>query len=407
MPDAKNGFLFVLLIGFTVTTVSADDAPVMPVQGGTIIPYQEEYIRLVSGEIDIYLERDSYRVIVDYIFNNTGPATEITMGFPNETDWMYGLSISDFQALVDGEKQEIYRRVYRETEKTWGPESAPDYYYECFDTSFAPGQTRRIQNEYSQWYFVDYDQSGRSASYILTTGAYWKGVIDEIRVRIHFLERPEDHSERTLFLPPEEADAPQAMYGTVVTPRPTGTIEDGLEILLTDVEPETDIDVNLPMPVVNWVSADSELQSSRYSYAPENVLDNDTDISWVEGEEGPGEGSTLRLSLSSTIGGGKVEGAYEIEAVGMINGYAATEELYRANNRVKTAELNWTHPLPVKQDSRAIWHLKYSSALQYYRFPEPVYAGEISITLQEVFPGSRYDDTCVAEVVVVPASLED
>jgi len=384
-------------------SASADDAPVVPTQGGTIVPYHEEFIELVSEEIDIYLGRIDYRVEVEYRFTNTGPETGITMGFPNESDWMYGVSIPDFRAWVDGEEQEIYRKISRESDKPWGSESAPDYYFECFDTVFAAGATRVIENRYSQRYMINYDMTEETAKYILSTGAYWRGRIDTVTVRVHFERKPEELAPRKLTFHPDEGDSPYYFGGISIDPRPTGAIDDGMEIVLTDLEPDFDIEITMPPPVVRWVTSNSELMDTRFSYAPENVLDNDPTTSWVEGDEGAGIGSTLRLELSSSIGGGKLEGVYEIAAVGMINGYAANSELYSANNRVKRAVLDLYSIIDSSRPyHEVIWDLDETMEMQYYRFPEPVRMSELSITIEDVYAGTRYDDTCIAEIVVIP-----
>ena len=154
---------------------------------------------------------------------------------------------------------------------------------------------------------------------------------------------------------------------------------------------------------MSWATADSVLASERYSYEPVNVLDGLPETSWVEGDRDAGIGTGLHLYLSATADGGKVDGAYRIAAVGMINGYAASESLYRANNRVKEATLSWRHALSADGTGEALWNLADTPEMQYFRFSEPVFMSELSLTIEDVYPGNRYDDTCIAEVVVIPA----
>lgn len=388
-----------------IVPVAADDAPVVPTQSGTVVPVHEEFIRLENETIDIYLGRDEYRVNVEYAFHNTGPETVITMGFPNESDWMYGTSIKNFRAWVDGAEQEIYRRKSRESNKPYGPGTAPDYYYECFDTAFNAKETRTVRNSYSQEYVTDYDQSVHRATYVLSTGAYWRGKIDEIVVRIHYGRNREDLRARSGFFFPEDVSGAGTRYeGISITPKPTATTTDGVQIVLTDIEPDFDIQISMPPPIVARATASSELAGTRYSYAPSNVLDVDAETSWVEGVSGAGIGERLVLRLSAVAAGGKLEGSYEIAAVGIINGYAAREDLYYSNNRVKTLEMAYDNAVGREEAADSVvWDLDETMEMQYYRFVDPVLMSDITLTIQSVYPGNKYDDTCIAEVVVVPA----
>lgn len=384
----------------------ADDAPVIPTQSGTMRPVYEEFIQLVSQEINIYLERDTYRVEVDYVFRNTGGNTSITMGFPNETDWMYGRSIEGFKAWVDGTSQEIYRKEYRVTSKPYGPGSAPDYYFECFDTSFDAGQTRSVRNEYSQEYITDYDMSFLGATYILTTGAYWRDSIEEITVRIHTPGRIQDYSARSVFFEGDDLDGPGYLYeGLSISPEPTGSFDGGLEIILEDIEPDFDIEISMPPPVIAAAYSETELIDSRYSYGAENVFDDDPATSWVEGAPGAGIGESIELLLSAWTAGGKLEGSYEIAEIAMINGYAASESLYYANNRPKRVRVDYRNAAGGPDSGGSfVWDLRETTDLQVLPFRRPILMGSLSITIESVYPGSRYDDTCIAEIVVTPAA---
>jgi len=396
--------ILVLLV-LSVTEVAADDAPVVPTQSGTVVPVFEQYIKLVSEQVDIYLDRGAYRVEVAYEFRNTGPETEITMGFPNETDWMYGRSIDEFRAWVDGIEQAVYRKVYRVSDKPYGPGTAPDLFYECFDIAFDAGASRSVRNEYRQEYVVDYGRTSEQATYVLTTGAYWKGSIDSITVNVHFTRPRHDYEGRTIIFPPGEVDdSRQRLPGIRIEPEPTGTFPGGVQIVLEDTEPDRDIEITMPPPVTSYARATSELSPDRVSYTADNVLDDDRATSWVEGVAGDGIGERITVRLSASAAGGKIEGDYLVRSIGIVNGYAATERLYYDNNRVRSARVEYISASSNRRDAGSFtWRLRETMEVQYFDFAAPVPMNEIALTIASVYRGRRFDDTCIAELIVVPA----
>ena len=64
-------------------------------------------------------------------------------------------------------------------------------------------------------------------------------------------------------------------------------------------------------------------------YSPMNLFDNNPATSWVEGEKGAGEGSFVFTGMGRDYKG----------CLGIYNGYQASENLFRKNNRVKELEI--------------------------------------------------------------------
>ena len=113
-----------------------------------------------------------------------------------------------------------------------------------------------------------------------------------------------------------------------------------------------------------------------FMYTIQNAFDGDRATSYVEDSEDDG------ISITVTEADGK------ISRIGIVNGYAASESLYAANNRIKTFTLN-----DVEHNFFDIFPNGYAY------FPA---GGEKSVTLRSssVFKGSRFSDTCIADIIV-------
>lgn len=113
-----------------------------------------------------------------------------------------------------------------------------------------------------------------------------------------------------------------------------------------------------------------------FMYTIQNAFDGDRATSYVEDSEDD------CISITVTEGNGK------INRIGIMNGYAASESLYAANNRIKTFTLN-----DVEHNFFDIFPNGYAY------FPA---GGEKSVTLRSssVFKGSRFSDTCIADIIV-------
>ena len=180
------------------------------------------------------------------------------------------------------------------------------------------------------------------------------------------------------------------------------------------------------------LEADSPYQLG--TYGMQTLFDNDPATGWSEGVDGPGIGEVLWIGLD--------EGA---DRLLVRNGFARTARLFAMNNRVKELDVSlWMGVLPEGMVSEwtAIYvltpvspissiQLRDTSELQEVALPDlsahatdslptgyAAYAQKAGLppTVQEqrlfvrleissVFPGTRWDDTCLTEVI--SASRED
>ena len=137
------------------------------------------------------------------------------------------------------------------------------------------------------------------------------------------------------------------------------------------------------------VTASSSLAGGRYK--PENVnksnpslLDVEPDSCWAEGVAGNGEGEWLQLDANVPV---------VLDTLEITNGLAVSEALFRANNRIKKLDLtiNGAEPISVQlPDQIDPFAIKLPPSQDAVR--------TIRLTIREVYPGTKYQDTCISRI---------
>ena len=132
------------------------------------------------------------------------------------------------------------------------------------------------------------------------------------------------------------------------------------------------------------VTASSILvNNSGTTYVPENLIDDKVTTSWQEGVDGAGKGEYVDVVLSAES---------QINGISFKMGNEKSSDRYYNNNRPRTLRLTVNEESCIYEfsDSYDVW--------QTIVFDEPVEMQNIRIELDEVYPGEKWDDTCIAEV---------
>src|SRR3990172_8288932 len=174
-------YLLVYLIIFILAyDVHADDS-VYSGDGIDVYPLQSANIQMVAEVITISDNggKDRFGVDVDMTFKNHGPETTVQMGFPILADEIEGERIEfdpHFRTWVNGKEVQI-------TKKRGIPHPVKDYYHfsdavYTYPVTFKSGETKKIKHQYAVGGTFD-SIGGWNFTYILRTGALWKGVIED------------------------------------------------------------------------------------------------------------------------------------------------------------------------------------------------------------------------------------
>ncbi len=132
---------------------------------------------------------------------------------------------------------------------------------------------------------------------------------------------------------------------------------------------------------VKSVRASSTLKSNDDRYRAEHLFDG-TKESWCEGSNGSGTGERLTFQL---------DGPKTVQTIIIENGIGY-RNYYSLNNRVKAITVNG-----------ARYAVKDTPGPQVINLSSPV-SGTVTITITDVYRGSKWDDTCIAEIGFVPVS---
>lgn len=147
---------------------------------------------------------------------------------------------------------------------------------------------------------------------------------------------------------------------------------------------------------VRGVKASSELASARgITYAAKNAHDFDPRTAWVEGVGGNGEGEYLEYTF--LFDRSDYDGRVGITTVLLSNGYKKSRELWKANSRVKKMKMY------VDGRARAIIESLDRYEIQTVEIGKIMFPPKkktvIRFEILEVYPGEKYQDTAITDLV--------
>jgi hypothetical protein len=160
---------------------------------------------------------------------------------------------------------------------------------------------------------------------------------------------------------------------------------DKLTAELTEDQEITDLSGYSPVTVKS-AEATSVMPANDGSniYRAESAVDGDEKTSWQEGESGDGIGSTLTLHFDRE---------YSVRYVVMKLGNWRSDSLYEENNRPKTLSIMFGEEsvqVTVPDEKKEVC----------VTLSKDVKASDMTLRIDDVYSGSKYDDTCIAEISV-------
>ncbi len=392
-------------------------------------------VELQEESLVIALYRDRAKVHVDYTFHNTGGAVEVKAGFPclgleskkknyievedyrltsngapvpyeietgNVKDWMR-LFDSDFLAMAQYDEEE--------------PEQEPGHCGACriwwltSTVRFEKEETKRIAIQYESLYQYseggasdDADYSSDVFRYLLSTAGAWKGPIQKGKVVLKAITV----DSRSLAIRPAQRfrAKPDGLVWEFTNLQPT--LADNIVVSLN----------NKFYTRFNYSSSDEDqsnsswysFEGSKYffdfhdyaatassekpGYPPAAVSDFERGTAWVAGSNG-GIGESLTLTLKK---------AERLDQIGIIPGDAKSKELDFANNRIRELDVivNGRHTATATLPDEYISFWPFSKKA-YELIDLGNSAGEvktITLVVRRIYPGSKYNDTCISEVLL-------
>lgn len=173
--------------------------------------------------------------------------------------------------------------------------------------------------------------------------------------------------------------------------RQAGTEEDEPEELSDDAlysEDAFDSIKNIPRissTNIRCAVTSSYLNESKYNIAhlPENAIDGDVTTGWAEGVSGQGIGETITIYF---------DGMYLVSGIEIYAGYQKSDDLYNKNSRPKEMYVEFS------DGSGESCTLNDVNNVQNIQFVNPVITESITLRIDSVYPGNKYEDTVITEI---------
>ncbi len=406
---------------------------------GLFQPKNAQQVEMQTEDLQIDLHLEFGRVQVEYTLHNPGKAVTAEIGFPCKaavelsegedgkiSEGEVTPPLRDFVAHLDGERVEV--RVIRDkvgrkdlpapdVRGETGPLRHVPYWY-TFKLDFAANQTRKLRVTYDTDYYGymggvsdDTQSIPETLTYLFSTAAVWKGAIKTGKVTINAVGVPADQVKLNLskrfkrqgnqwtwefkdFEPGLGDDLQIAAHPAEVTfgrplpgSKPPG---DNEEIQYVDF-----VERNGRWAMYHRdfdVTASSTLAAQgENNYEAKNVADNDPETAWVEGAKGDGVGEKLELKLRTPR---------KISHIGIRNGYARQESATAYLNNSRPAELgisvNGSAPFTVAIPDERLTRHKFQIPI-----PDAPEVKTITLTIQKVYPGNKFQDTCISDLELV------
>lgn len=152
-------------------------------------------------------------------------------------------------------------------------------------------------------------------------------------------------------------------------------------------------EVRVPAPSLSdvedyKVTASSVLQDKSkvgFNYAPEMAFDRDFSTSWCASDGKNGAEITMNFTDYVKVG-----------QMGIVPGFARDSEIYNQNKRVKKLKVKFKDEKGDFQDF-AEYDLPDKYGMQFFDFEGEETKG-IKFIIEDVYPGSKYEDLCIAEI---------
>lgn len=139
------------------------------------------------------------------------------------------------------------------------------------------------------------------------------------------------------------------------------------------------------MEFVTDVSATSELSEYNMTHYAKRVVDDDLSTAWVEGVKGQGEGESITL---------KFDDEYEVKGLRIYSGYQKKADLYKKNSRPEKLRVTFA------DGSSEVCELRDVNDMQELAFKNAVVTDKITIAIEAVYKGSKYEDTVISEIYI-------
>lgn len=395
---------------------------------GSFKPIGTGQVEMLKENLVIRLYRDRAKVEVDYVLHNTGDATDVKAGFPSlgvKIEDEKHREIEDYSIFADGKSVPFHRENGNSTpfkslygkdflDNVTNGEDVPNIRlleWLVSTVHFDSDETKQIQIKYESLYaYSDGGFSDDSAflddvfTYLLSTGAAWKGPIHEGRVTIQAMTVNAD----------KIIVSPQGRFQQT---------KEGLVWEFHDLKPTMadNIVVNLnnhfstiadyenrsaeSTSDMNWYSS----EDGKYYFNSHNFIVRNAQVleGFLATNPRIGGGTQWRTTHSPGLGESltlTIRPPAHISQVGIVPGCGVEKREWFSHSRIKDLKiiLNGKYTATATLPDEYI-SFSPESWKGYELIDLPKYSGnanEIQLIIRSVYPGSKDQVTCTSEVLL-------
>lgn len=436
-PMKRIGYLILLTLTINLN-IRANGGPVdgsAVYKTGDIVLIKQANIKLEKEILKIKLEGDYSIINVTYLLKNNGFSDiDVTYAFPIDimrTELNYSLEwkeeyIPYIQFTANSTILPIKRQLDINILETkindldkQPIETRRNWY--IADFSIPKGETLnlsvdyKVKNSFEDWstskgFFAGYSE--RNLIYDFSPAQNWgDGIINSLTVEVDASDITNYNGE--VVLKGLELSNNSGKYYNEFT---NFDLKNSNNLLITYKNENVKnsnfiIEHRIPSSEIKSIQVSSELEGD---YSKMNLLDNNFNTAWVEGVSGNGIGEKIIIQLNH----------YRLGAICIVNGYTKNSETYYSNNRIKRVKVekefvDYQDPnkTSVEVYEIDIKDIPFSNINlnNFYSLTSTIgdygegYAKirSITITILEVYPGTKYNDTCISELYLLGYQWED
>lgn len=179
---------------------------------------------------------------------------------------------------------------------------------------------------------------------------------------------------------PAETMTEEPTATPAITPSPS---PEPVAIDETDISEPDAGTTDVSMKYLQSVTATSELSERGMVHSAKRICDGKLENAWVEGVSGQGIGEGVIFVF---------DGSYSFSGVKINAGYQKTKELYYKNSRPQKVKITFS------DNSSITVKLKDHFGAQKIDFKNRVVADRVTVTIESVYKGNKYEDTVISEL---------
>lgn len=141
-------------------------------------------------------------------------------------------------------------------------------------------------------------------------------------------------------------------------------------------------------------------EQGEFSYLVENIYNAQRENTWCEGVDGDGIGEYIDISQACLVGDKGEKQNLTFTELCIVNGYAATEEKWRNNNRVKQLKLYYEGQYLGMIELEDTMYPQYIDISSLGLTVGNGEEGNFRFEIADVYKGEKYDDTCITGILI-------